>query len=386
MKKLSIFLMSAIALAFTSCDDYTFESPAPQSNPQEEMLLIESVNSAVSPGGDMKSGALDLNTFKDKEINVINIGKIEKLPEGQNFDVVMQIALTEDFAKAENLNVKLNDGVGSVLANDWAAAHLKFSKSPKAKTTYYRFIVSMIKGAQKVRIGDASTFFCAGKTDVTPYPSNLVIEEAYYLLGTINEWSVAKAVKFDHTGDVYDNPTFTIKVDISPEQAKNGWWWKIVPQSTFATGNWVDAANSAYGVVENGSEEMSGMLFARPSATEDCGAGCIKQAGQWLITINLEEGTYAFTSAVDRLYTPGDANGWNQGASQVLRTSDYANYSGYAILSPNGFKFSSAPDWDHTNYGLTAEEGKLSVDPQAGNLVVPTKGLYYCNVNTAALT
>lgn len=381
--------MSAIALAFTSCDDYNFESPDPQSNPQQDILLVENVNKAVSFGGDLNGQAtLDLNAFAENAdgINVINVSEIEGLPTDQAVDVTMQISLNEDFSDAAEAKVNIKEGKGYVLASEWANIHVtKFSKSPKAKDTYYRFIVSMVKGDQKVRIGDATTFYCSGKTTVTPFPSELVIEESYYLIGTACDWTMTKAIEFSHTGDIYENPIFTLKIDISEAQAIEGWWWKVVPKSTFDTGGWVDGDNTAYGVAENGSELLADHLVAR-TATVDCGAGCIKTAGQWLITINLEEGTYAFTSAVDFLYTPGQANDWNQGASQKLATTDYANYSGYAVLDPAGFKFSSALDWDHTNYGAGETAGTLSTDPSAGNLSVEAKGLYYCAVDIAGLT
>ena len=69
----------------------------------------------------------------------------------------------------------------------------------------------------------------------------------------------------------------------------------------------------------------------------------------------------------------------------MLFTTDYANYFGFANLSPSGFKFTSAADWNHINYG-DAGDGKLSTDGGAGNLTVAEKGLYWCNVNIAALT
>ncbi len=102
------------------------------------------------------------------------------------------------------------------------------------------------------------------KIKVTPYPSDLVIENNYYLLGTINDWSVATAIKLDHTGNPYENPVFTLKVNISNEQAASGWWWKVVPESTYLTGNWVSGDNAAYGVAENGDEATEGMLIRVP--------------------------------------------------------------------------------------------------------------------------
>lgn len=88
----------------------------------------------------------------------------------------------------------------------------------------------------------------------------------------------------------------------------------------------------------------------------------------------------------EQLYTPGDANGWSQTASLKLITDNFTTYFGYAVLSPGGFKFSSQADWNGINYGASTEEGVLDTDPGAGNLVVPTLGLYWCNVNISSLT
>lgn len=80
------------------------------------------------------------------------------------------------------------------------------------------------------------------------------------------------------------------------------------------------------------------------------------------------------------LYTPGNSNGWNQGASQPLYCLDGVHFDGYAILDGE-FKFSTQLDWNGTNYGLGDAPGKLSDDGSAGNLSVVPGGLYYCTAN-----
>lgn len=86
------------------------------------------------------------------------------------------------------------------------------------------------------------------------------------------------------------------------------------------------------------------------------------------------------------LYTPGAANNWSQNDSQLLSTTNYVNYSGCAYLSSDGFKFTSADNWDGINYGAGEEEGTLDTDGEAGNLTVEETGLYWCDVNINALT
>lgn len=388
MKKISLYGFAAIvALSVAACDNYEEPNPTPQVNPQEPILKVDDVTVASS----VTTESYDLKALNDEGKNIVlSTVTCDVLPEGYEFLADAEIS-ANDFARSASVPASVvvdGEGTYSVVVNPddlQGVYYANISKGPKAKDIKIRYNLKTKTGNQIAYVGSPENFYGPYDMTVVPFPSSLVIEENYYLLGTINGWSVADAIKFNHSdANQYDDPVFTIKVDISAEDAAAGWWWKIVPESTYVTGNWVDGDNTAYGVAENGSEELSGLLVGR-TATEDCGAGCIKTDGQLLLTINLEEGTYEFTSAVDYLYTPGDANGWFQINSQLLSTNNYSDYSGYALLSPNGFKFSSAPDWDHVNYGAGAAEGDLSTDGGAGNLSVAEAGLYYCKVNTASL-
>lgn len=383
MKKLSIMLMMAFSLCLVSCEDEWVEA-TPQSNAQEATFTIDGVTVASALPESIELQAL--NTAGDT-IKALNITNVQNLPANSELAFVAQLSDTEDFANYYVLNTWVTDNVVCVSAEDWQTGHLSvFGRSPKAKTAYLRYEAYVVKNTtSSVRLGGESSYVGQTTVSVTPYPSELNIEEAYYLLGTINGWSVATAVKFDHTGDVYDNPVFSISVDISEDEAASGWWWKVIPESTYVTGDWVSAADASFGPAEDGSAELSGLLVGRTD-TEDSKAGCLKTAGQMLLTIDMENLSYEFTSAVEYLYTPGDANGWSATASQKLGTTDYSNYYGYAYLSTGGFKFTSAPDWDHTNYGLGDSEGTLSTDGGASNLAPAATGLYWCSVNIAALT
>ena len=372
--------MAALSLGLASCEEDWVEA-LPQTNPQEPVVEDNCITIAQTLAAEIDLKAINED---NDTVPLFDVTEVKNLPAGTALSFVMQLSKTEDFAKVADINTTVVDNKVTALASEIQAAYLKVAgRSPKAKEMYVRYVPYMKKNElSTVRVGGPEFFVGATKVTVTPYPSDLVIEDNYYLLGTINGWSVAEAVKFDHTGDAYDNPVFTLKVVVSTEDAAAGWWWKIVPESTFLNGNWVDADYSQYGPAENGDEATEGMIVPKLNGVEP-GAGCLKTAGQLLLTINMEEGTYAFTSAADYLYTPGGSNGWNQGNSQRLYTSNYADYFGYAYLDGE-FKFSNAPDWDHTNYGAGAAEGTLST--AGGNLMVSAAGLYWCSVSTAALT
>ena len=89
-----------------------------------------------------------------------------------------------------------------------------------------------------------------------------------------------------------------------------------------------------------------------------------------------------------QLYVPGDYQGWNPGAADSIGSlNSDGSYEGYIYMkTAGGFKFTSARDWAHTNYGDGGSPGKLSIDGGAGNLSVPDSGFYKFNVNTSDLT
>ncbi|SFV32915.1 SusE domain-containing protein [Thermoflavifilum thermophilum] len=100
------------------------------------------------------------------------------------------------------------------------------------------------------------------------------------------------------------------------------------------------------------------------------------------------------------LWVPGDYQGWNPAAApKVASVKANGIYEGYVYFPPGGtfqFKFTSAPDWSHINYGdggnmsldATAgtASGNLSTNGGAGNLQVPGTGYYRLIANTGNLT
>jgi len=91
-----------------------------------------------------------------------------------------------------------------------------------------------------------------------------------------------------------------------------------------------------------------------------------------------------------RLWVPGDYQGWDPaGAPNVWSPLNDGIYTGYIYYPEGGsyeFKFTSAPDWAHTNFGAGADEGVLDTDAGAGNLIVPDFGGYVLTCDTIALT
>ncbi|MCR8558098.1 SusE domain-containing protein [Mucilaginibacter sp. BJC16-A38] len=97
------------------------------------------------------------------------------------------------------------------------------------------------------------------------------------------------------------------------------------------------------------------------------------------------------------LYLPGFYQGWSPGTAGTVAapTAGVYNtpgvYEGYVNMpaSTDGsayhFKFTSAPDWNHINYG-NGGAGILTTDGTAGDLVLPGPGIYELWANPTTLT
>ena len=385
MNKFAIFgAMALMTVGFAACDDYEEPNAAPQTNPQLPVLKADQVTLADDMNGatyTLQELSQNGESIKAATITAPNLGpaytyaaSVTVTADGSNrtFEVPATVTVANADSTSYDVLVSPDDIQGEYYAN--------VSKGPKARDlemTFALYTVSTGANVQKARIGGTDTTFGPYKLNIVPFPSTRVIEEAYYIYGSFCGWDVTKAVKLTNSGaDPYDDPVFSVKLDITG----GDWWWKLVPESSYvAAVNNPEAHAVEIGVVENGDEALNGTL-----TDENPGAGCLKVEGPYLLKVNMEELTYDFSLALDQLYTPGNSNGWNQGASQILTTTDYVNYAGYVYLDGE-FKFSSQLDWGGTNWGSTGEEGKLTTDGGAGNLSAPA-GLYWAQANISALT
>lgn len=362
-------------MGLASCDDKS-DLGVMQVNPQETVMVADGVAaSLVSP---VSSGALSIQDYADKVIPVISYTLDASVPAEATVEFDMDLAKSEDFAGALTIpmqKVEGSENTYGVKASDWddAFRHI-FGKAPFAKDNYIRVAGYLNIGMQRSRIGNESTWFGNGtKISVTPVDLNINIEEAYYLVGTVNGWNLAEPIKFDHSDQSqYDDPVFTLAVDIPEKFVTEGWWWKIVPESAFKAQNW----DALFGTQVDGDTATSGVLY------EGGKSGCLKVAGQYLFSINMLDQTYEVTQAIPMLYTPGGGNSWGFG-SGMLDTWDFANYFGFAHLNGE-FKITDRPAWGGMEWGAGSEEGKMQLG--GGNIAGPANGLYWLDVNIGSLS
>lgn len=386
MKKFSIFLLGALAMAASSCEDAP--EPAPmQSNPQEPVLAAGDIKGVVA-GALASTSVVALEDAKGKDIEVFKFTEIKDVPAGGEVFVKFQLSASSDFSgKVETIPVTMLNGVASVSSDLWNTAHINlFGKSPKEKTAYYRLPVYIAVNGSDYRY-DSETYYAAtGVVKETCMDAGFVIYDKYYFLSDATSWDLADAdistFAFSHSdADVYDDPVFTFKFELTQEllDAKDGGcYWKIASQKAVETGEW----NYVYGPEINGDEEFSGFLVGDGAAQ----AGKLTLPGKYRVTINMEAMTYEIQAITrpDWVAVPSNANGWNDSGSRLYWSNkdDKPYFCGAARVNntDGGFKFI----WDGSWFG--GADGKI--DAAGGNILAPVDGdeLYWFTVSTDDMT
>lgn len=358
MKKYNIFLLSALALGFASCED-TSDLGIAQVNPQLPSIEIEGFALSGVPS------SVNLDATVNQTIPVATVASEPgNLPEGSTIKLTMQLANNADFANSTLFDV-VN---GCVSSDDWEEFILRSGiKSPENITNYIRFGAYVVDGTQMARLGDDNTWFGETAVTVTPVDLKLDVESSYYLVTTSGK------TELNHSDvHVYDDPIFSITIEVSDDQLP--YYWQIAPGSKV---NGSDA--DFYGVSETGdATALQGNLVLGSQKGE------LADAGKYTITANMLNKTYSITKMVapetDYLWTPGPANGWGFENNMLLSNLNDGSFGGYVYVDGE-FKLCAQPNWD-LNWGLNG--GVMT--PGGDNIKVDPSGLYYVRANFNDMT
>lgn len=366
MKKIGLYLLGLLAtVGFAACDDKS-DLGIPQTNPQENIMQANGLTVAYQTP--VAGNAIDLNSYVGRSIPVISTVEVTDLPAGATVDYQMQIASSADFTDAQTIDVT----DGSVLCSAWSDAfQTLYKKNPAARVNYIRFAAYVADGTQLSRLGGEDFWYGAKQIEVTPIDLKLPVEGTYYF------YADGEYIKMSHSSlHQYDDPSFSIIIEVSGAQASAGYKWNIVNEALLQNA----AQGKQYGVSETGDPAaLKGNLQLNGPN------GVINAAGTYKVSVNMLDLTYDISYAFETLNTPGPANGWSFDNNMLLFTSDYVNYTGYVYIQDE-FKF-AAGSWD-VNWGIGATEGTLASG--GGNIKVSKNGLYYVtanlNENTYTLT
>lgn len=153
----------------------------------------------------------------------------------------------------------------------------------------------------------------------------------------------------------------------------------------------IDNGNRSYSFVTKDLNNLLNAMGLTPGAANTVVARIRANANQYngaastVPSVYTNTVTQQITSYSLDLFVPGDYQNWSPATAPKLSPvpGKAGLYEGYVYMPGAGqhyFKYTNAPDWDHTNYG-DGGSGSFSTDGAAAGLSVPDGGYYYLTAN-----
>lgn len=397
MKKIYFLLIGGLGLTLAGCD----EAPAPalpQTNPQGPVL--EALTASVAESTYLTSGnVITIQDLKDNNVESIPLLDVSiaasEFPSGASLEAILDLSESDNpFETAYSITLPISttltkaetlSGTAYVNVNDLEmACESIFGLAPKTVTVAYRIPLTMVVGGTNYRLGDYNKYYAEGTLQIA-YNPEVSIQSAYYLIGDVTNWAdsgkdALNPYKFSNPyEDVYAHPVFTLYLDVEDNS-----YWKIIPQSTYDDFDNV-WSGIIYGPASDGSTEMSGSLVST-----NAGAGCIVNAGRYVMTINMLEQTYEIKAVGDwmyyGIYFRGGENGWGYPAIDgFFSSATPGTLVDPAVYMPAGIEFKIADaNWGPLNLGLQ-DQGNITYGTStplinggdSKNIVAPTSFVGY---------
>jgi len=195
--------------------------------------------------------------------------------------------------------------------------------------------------------------------------------DTWGLIGTATSggWNTSTPMTYNSSKDIWEAEVTLINGALK-FRANNGW------DINYGTGN---------------VNQLNGSLAFDAAAID------IAESGNYIVSIDFSqaEAPYAFTYSVvkasnvpepSKLWLPGSYQGWSPATAPTIYAISDVAYEGYVYINAGaGFKFTSAPDWDHINYGDSGTPNLLTTDGTQPGLSLPSAGYYKFYVNTSTL-
>lgn len=378
MKKIFIFAAVAMGMGLVSCDKVDLPNPPAQSNPQDAIFQKDDVELGAVPADQENPVVYNLTDYQNAQelVPLAVVLKSENIPSMCELKFSGRVSAGDSFTGAE-FPCEVVDDMVMVDPDVFNGAVRTVSKNPvkqDVNVQFYPYIQSTVNAGYVAQIDAAYGPF---PISVLPFAPENVIEEAYYLMTSTDGSTWSEGIKANHSAtNVYDDPTFVFIYDGPAVNDMEPLFWKIVPQSQYPDGaTW-------YAPIFDDAFKAKGKL----EVSTDYGMN-IEVAGSQVMTVNFETLEYSYTQGFTQLYTPGNSNGWNAPASQILTTTDYTDYAGYVYLNGD-FKFNPDTSWAGRDFGCTdafVYDGSPLVGTGladgSGNINVPETGAYYVELN-----
>lgn len=375
MKKtiICLFTLLLASAAFVACDDPYANQFVAEPTINEQGPVQSADGFTISLGSAFGSAVVLTNEDLEssKILEAVKATATPQLPEGAYLKYKIEASDTKEFTKVVQLSSVSANNAASVSATDLnETVKTLFGKAPNARQLFLRVTSVLVDGNVNAQLSSPTVL---GPVTVTPV--GMVIETEYYIIGNLHGWNIEGLdnFKFSHSGkDVYEDPHFSILVKTMLDADGNG-YFKIVPKSSKDAASW----DGVIGNPVDGNTELEGELVIGGDAMRVTEPGWVK------INLNMLEYTYTIEIIGEMnltLYVPGGYQGWNPGAAPTLYSKNFDfKYEGYVnFQEATEFKFTSAPNWDNTNYG---DGGDGTLSTSGDNLSVSEAGVYKVNID-----
>jgi starch-binding outer membrane protein SusE/F len=223
--------------------------------------------------------------------------------------------------------------------------------------------------SSEIEITTSGYYKINANTENHSYSMTLITTWGMIGTATPGGWGASTPLTYNSTKDVWESE-LTLTAGALKFRANNGW------DINYGTGN-IDA--------------LAGSL------SFDAAAINIAEPGNYIVSVDFSQknAPYAFTYSVtkssnvpepSKLWLPGSYQGWSPSTAPTIYAVSDVAYEGYVFIPVGaGFKFTSAPDWDHINYGDSGTPNLLTTDGSKDGLSLPNPGYYKFYVNTSTL-
>lgn len=359
MKKTLLYSLAVLAsVTLASCNGDYDDWANPQANEQEASAAKYGITFAAGP--EAESSMLD----PDGIINLVTVNSTDANVTGYTLKSLK--------VNGEAINGEIN---GNNIQVNAAELEKILCNQNNSRASVARDMNVESKVSVNLASGDAVAINSVGETTgkFTPTATPAIDENGYYMLGHLNgkaDWDNTDPIWMEKIADgVY-------QAKVTTEKDEN--WFKFFAGSDFISGSWDDINKGALGCKVNGCKDGSGYIYYNGDSWGTPQTMVIAGKGTWIVTLDMNNLSYSVGKPI--LYMAGDANGWKQ--IDVLNSNDGVNFTGYMYLNQNGFKFSTQPNWDGTNYGADFDTA-----PDAGNIVITEEaGFYQVDVDLSAKT
>lgn len=387
MKKFALLLGIGLTMGLTACDDM-LPNPQPTVNPELELFSKDDL--VLSQNSLGETTPINLQTLADQgEMAAIaEITTLQNFPATCELSFKVELSTSDDFAKSVTIDATQADNMVVTPASTInTAIYDTFTHDPSEITLYSRISAYASEGTSVMRLGGADYLYGEYTYKFLPFTPAKQLDSSYFLkyrTSATGAWAYMQMDKAAPSESVYDNPTFTVQVDV--EDA--GFEWMVVSATSHNAGTDADVFGVAAGTE---ADTAAGDLVEGEAATP----AAIDKANPYVITVDVLNNTYKVNLAFEYLYVPGSATGEGYSRAMKLFTKDFVTYEGSMRLyvdwylsaqaSDQGAVFMVDGDEKVTETGVVS--GALTQLANAeGTKMTAGNGLYYIKANLGTMT